>query len=74
MAADHSPVCNRTSNRLHGIGIAGRGMGLVAAFLAAEVDLLIPSATRRRFDFTGAFFGLRLFMLGFHQRAVYREV
>src|SRR5215467_6149580 len=30
--------------------IAGRGVGLVAAFLAAEVDLFIPSTARRRFD------------------------
>jgi hypothetical protein len=39
----------------HGIGIGGRGVGLVAPFLAPEVDLLVASSASRRRLLAAAF-------------------
>src|SRR4029077_14064215 len=60
----------------HGVGIAGRGMGLVAPPLTTEVDLFIAPAARWRFGVTCGLLGLEALRAGpgFHQRAVNREV
>ena len=53
----------RTLSVEHGIGIAGRGVGVVAPFLAAEVDLLHCVHHPLEVRPSPPSLGLRLFML-----------